>query len=123
MRKFRYLSVLLFLVALPLFAADHKADVYARATKLATILEDAQTSANITSPAWKSVANEAHYLSNMIMSDTSSHAAHELARDARTHVRLMRTAAGNGDAATAKAEAKAALEPVTKLIDWSAPAK
>lgn len=123
MRMFRFVSVLLLLVALPLFAADRKADVYAHATKLATILQDAQTSANITSPAWKSVANEAHYLTNMLMSDTGVHDAHELARDARTHVRLMRTAAGNGDAATARAEAKAALEPVTKLIDWSAPKK
>jgi hypothetical protein len=122
MRMLRYLSLLLVLVALPLFAANHKPDVYARATKLAAILEDAQTSATITSPAWKTVANEAHYLSNMLMSDTHG-APHDLASDARKHVRLMRTAAGAGDAATAKSEAKAALEPVTKLIDWSAPAK
>lgn len=123
MRLFRYLSLLAVVVALPLFAADNKPDVYARATKLAAILQDAQTTASITSPAWKSVANEAHHLANMLMSDTSSHTPHELARDARTHVRLMRTAAGNGDAATAKAEAQAALVPVTALIAWSGPSK
>lgn len=123
MRVSRYLPILA-LLALPLFAADHtKANVYPRATKLAAILEDAQSNANITAPSWKSIANEAHHLSNMIMSDTGSNHgdAHHLASEARKHIRLMRTAAGNGEAAGARSHAKEALTYVNQLVEWSAP--
>jgi hypothetical protein len=120
MRKLFLFSALALFIVLPALAS-RKADVYARSTKLAAILQDAQTSAAITDPAWKSVANEAHHLSNMIMSDLGPGHEHDIASAVRKHVREMRAAAAKGDAAGAKTHAGEALAELTKLIEWSAP--
>ncbi len=98
--------------------------VYNDATRLAALLQDAQTTNNVDSNVWKVVANEANSLANKLYGSTSgSSAARKDATDARMHVRAFRDAAMNGDAAGARAHASEAMPYVTKLIDWSSPAK
>lgn len=98
--------------------------VYNDATRLAALLQDAQTTDSVDSNVWKVVANEANSLANKLYGSTSgSSAARKDATDARTHVRAFRDAALSGDAAGARTHASEAMPYVTKLIDWSMPAK
>lgn len=97
-----------------------KASVYTDATRLGTLLRDAQTNVTIPAATWTTVAGEATTLANRVYARTSGD-AHRLAADARTHVRLMATAARAGDAAGARSHASEALPFVHQLIDWSMP--
>ncbi len=108
---------------MPVFAAN-KARVYNDSTRLAALLNDAQTTITVSSDVWRVVANEANSLANRIYGATGGNAtARAAARNAREHVRLFRQAALAGDAAGARTHATEAMTYVTKLIDWSAPKK
>jgi len=101
-----------------------KASVYIGATRLGSLLEDAQGKAMLTPAAWKSIAVEAEGLINKIVREAGGdRTAHKAATDARTHIREMRVAATAGNADGAKSHAGMALPYVYKLIEWSAPAK
>lgn len=101
-----------------------KERVYADASRLAALLDDAQTNITVSSDVWKVVANEANSLANRLYGSTAVNAtARAAARDARVHVRKFRDAALAGDAAGARTHASEAMPFVTQLIDWSAPAK
>ncbi len=105
-------------------SSSSKTRVYADATRLASLLQDAQTTDNVDSAVWKVVANEANSLANRIYGSTSGSAtARKAATEARTHVRAFRDAALAGDAAGARTHAGEAMQYVTQLIDWSSPAK
>jgi hypothetical protein len=115
-------AICILLAAMPAFAAN-KARVYSDATRLAALLNDAQTTITVSSDVWKVVANEANSLANRIYGATGGNAtARAAARNAREHVRQFRDAALAGDAAGARTHATEAMEYVTKLIDWSSPA-
>ncbi len=101
-----------------------KARVYADASRLAALLDDAQTNITVSSEVWKVVANEANSLANRLYGSTAvSATARTAARNAREHVRKFRDAALAGDAAGARTHASEAMPFVTQLIDWSSPAK
>ena len=117
-----YLLAICAFIALPTFAAN-KARVYNDATRLAALLNDAQTTISVSSDVWRVVANEANSLANRIYGSTAgSSTARAAARNAREHVRMFREAALKGDAAGARSHATEAMTFVAKLIDWSAPA-
>jgi hypothetical protein len=119
MKAYRWMFVLLCVVAMPAFAAN-KARAHDYSTRLASLLSDTQGSATITPAGWKAIANEANAMANKLYAATSSSAAaRKLARDARMHVREMHKAAMKGDAAGAKSHAAEALPFVYRLIDWS----
>jgi hypothetical protein len=119
----RYLLVICAFAAMPAFAAN-KTRVYNDATRLAALLNDAQTTITVSSDVWRVVANEANSLANRIYGATGGNAtARTAARNAREHVRAFRQAALAGDAAGARTHATEAMTYVTKLIDWSAPNK
>ena len=115
--------LLVFCLALvPLFATaqTHKhTKVWNDATRLAALLTDVQHTANFDSNVWKVVVNEANMLSNRIYAGSSGKTAKAAAKDLRTHVRQMREAAMNGDAAGARTHASEAQPFVYQLIDWS----
>lgn len=93
--------------------------VWNTATRLASLLSDAQnTKANLSPNTWKSIANESNALANRLVAETGGRAD---AREARTHVREMRSAALKGDADGARSHAGLALPFVYKVIDWAAP--
>ncbi|HSP16868.1 MAG TPA: hypothetical protein VLV78_19130 [Thermoanaerobaculia bacterium] len=118
-----FFAICILAAAMPAFAAN-KARVYNDATRLAVLLNDAQTTITVSSDVWRVVANEANSLANRIYGATGGNAtARGAARDARTHVRAFRDAALAGDAAGARTHATEAMTYVTKLIDWSAPKK
>jgi len=99
-----------------------KTRIYNDSTRLASLLQDVQSNANVSEAMWKTVANEANALANRIYGYTSGNAtARAAARDLRTHVREMRTAALAGDAPGARSHAGQALPFAYTLIDWSAP--
>ena len=101
-------------------SSSTKTRVYNDATRLAALLQDAQTTDNVDSNVWKVVANEANSLANRLYGATGGNsAARSAARDARTHVRQFHDAAMNGDAAGARTHATEAMQYVTKLIDWA----
>jgi len=124
-----FLAIATLALAIPAFAQSHaksssasKTRVYNDATRLAALLQDAQTTDNVEATSWKVIANEANALANRLYGYTGGSAtARAAARDARTHVRQFRDAAMNGDAAGARTHATEAMEYVTKLIDWSSP--
>lgn len=119
----RYLLVICALAAMPAFAAN-RTRVYNEATRLAALLNDAQTTITVSSDVWRVVANEANSLANRLYGATGGSAtARAAARNAREHVRAFRQAALAGDAAGGRAHATEAMPYVTKLIDWSAPKK
>lgn len=90
------------------------------ATRLASILQDVQANINVSSDAWRTVVNEANSLANRIYGNTSGNAtARAAARDLRMHVREMRKAALNGDAAGARQHAREALPFAYTLDDWA----
>ena len=100
-----------------------KSRVYNDATRLASLLRDAQTTVTVNADVWRTVGNEANSLANRLYGETSGNAtARAAARNLRDHVRQFRTAAQSGDASTARDHATAAMQFVTQLIDWSAPA-
>jgi predicted metalloendopeptidase len=122
MKKLRWVLLLLSFVALPAFA--QKARVHDYSTRLASLLQDAQSNAMLTPATWKAVANEANALANKLYAASVINAkARKLAGDARAHVRELHKAAMKGDADGAKAHAGMALPFVYQLIDWSAPPK
>ncbi|HXI13533.1 MAG TPA: hypothetical protein VNM92_12965 [Thermoanaerobaculia bacterium] len=91
------------------------------ATRLQALLSDVSHTANFDGGVWKTVGSEALVLSNRIYANSgSSSAARKLARETRTHVREMRNAAMNGDAAGARSHAAMAAPIVNQLVDWSA---
>ena len=102
--------------------ASSKAAVYADATRLGSLLRDAQTNITLPAATWRTIAGEATVLSNRLVVRTAGD-ARRIATDARKHVRLMATAARSGDAAAARSHAAEALPFVHQLIDWSAPAR
>jgi hypothetical protein len=113
--------LLLFLCALPLFAAPPaKMRVYNDSTRLASLLQDTQSRASLSPASWKAIANEANALANRIYANARGD-ARPIARDAREHVRELHHAAVSGDAAGAQSHAGMALPFVYRLIDWSAP--
>ena len=90
------------------------------ATRLAALLQDAQTTDNVDTNTWKVVANEANALANRLYGYTGGNStARAAARDARAQVRQFRDAAMAGDAASARSHATDAMQSVTKLIDWA----
>jgi hypothetical protein len=75
-------------------------------TRLAAILLDSQNQkVTISAEAWQKTANEANALANRIAASSGGKAAREL----RTHVHEMHSAAMNGDANGAREHAGAAL--------------
>ena len=101
-------------------SSSTKTRVYNDATRLAALLQDAQTADNVDTNVWKVVANEANSLANKLYGATGgSSTARAAAKDARDHVRQFRDAALAGDAATARTHATEAMPYVTKLIDWA----
>ena len=117
------LSLLLLLCALPLLAAPPaKMRVYDDSTRLASLLQDAQSKASLSPATWKAIGNEANALANRIYANARGD-ARPIARDAREHVRELHHAAVAGDAAGAQSHAGMALPFVYKLIDWSSPPK
>jgi len=122
MRKTLLLALALF-VALPAVASV-KSEVYRQGTRLAAILQDAQTNAAITDNSWKGIGREADALANGIMSDLANtfRDQHKISIDVRQEVRAMRFAAGRDrNAEEARAHARQALASLTKLLEWSAP--
>ncbi|HEY3052187.1 MAG TPA: hypothetical protein VGK04_02235 [Thermoanaerobaculia bacterium] len=104
--------------------APVKTRVYNDATSLAALLNDAQTTVTVSADAWKTIGNEANSLANRLYGATSGNStARAAATDARTHVREFRKAALAGDAEGARSHANMAMPFVTKLIEWSMPAK
>jgi hypothetical protein len=96
------------------------AAVYNDATRLAALLRDAQTTVSLSAASWRTIANEANALANRIYGRTAGNrTARAAARDLRTHVREMRTAALKGDAAAARDHANQALPFAYTLIDWA----
>lgn len=101
-----------------------KTRAWTDATRLGALLRDVQANINVDSAAWKTVANEANSLANRLYGETGSSAtARKAAREARTHVRAMRTAALAGDAAGARQHATEAMPYVMQVADWAAPAQ
>ncbi len=101
-------------------SSSTKTRVLNDATRLAALLQDAQTTDNVDTNTWKVVANEANALANRLYGYTGgSSTARAAAKDARTHVRAFRDAALAGDAAGARTHASEAMPYVTKLIDWA----
>jgi hypothetical protein len=90
------------------------------ATRLASLLRDAQTTVNVNSDVWKTVGNEANSLANRLYGETSGNStARAAAKNLRTHVRQFRQSAMSGDASGASTHAGEAMQYVTQLIDWS----
>ncbi|HKO58572.1 MAG TPA: hypothetical protein VJ276_22085 [Thermoanaerobaculia bacterium] len=121
MKRATYL-LLACVVVLPLLAqsATKKARVAADVARLASLLNDVQTTATVQANVWKTIGNEANVLTNRIYANTAgSPEARAAARDLRLHVREMRNAAMKGDAAGARDHAKQALPSAWKLIDWA----
>lgn len=103
--------------------AGSKSSVWTDTTRLEALLTDAQTNVNVSPAAWKVVGNEANMLANRIYAHSSGNAtARSAARDLRTHVREMHSAAMAGDAAGVRTHASMALPFADKLVDWSMPA-
>lgn len=97
-----------------------KARVNNDANRLASLLNDAQTTVTVNADVWKTVANEANSLANRLYGETSGNStARAAAKNLRTHVQEFRKAAMAGDAATARDHANQAMQYVTQLIDWS----
>lgn len=118
-RSLRWILIVSCLAALPLYAAN-RMRVFNDATRLAALLNDAQTGSNLSADTWKVIANEANALANRIYGNTAGNSvARSAARDLRMHVRQLRTAALAGDAAAAKSHASQALPYAYTLIDWS----
>jgi len=121
-RSLRWMLIVSCLAALPLVAQTSKRTtrVWNDATRLAALLNDAQTNANLSANTWKVIANEANALANRIYGNTAGNSqARSAAKDLRMHVREMRAAALAGDAAGAKSHASQALPFAYTLIDWS----
>ena len=90
------------------------------ATRLASLLRDAQTTVTVNADVWKTVGNEANSLANRLYGETSGNAtARSAARKLRDSVREFRTATQSGDASTARDRANDAMQYVTQLIDWA----
>lgn len=114
-----FAALLLVVAALPLSAAN-KAGVETSATRLASLLQDVQSTANVDATAWKTIANEANSLANRVYGYTAGNkTARSAATDLRMHVRELRKAAMAGDAAGARQHASEALPFAYKLIDWA----
>ena len=103
------IALVILVVATPLFAQSKMANDLSR---LSAILLDSQnTKVTISADAWKVTGNEAAALANRIAANSKQKAA----RDLQMHVREMRNAAVNGDAAGARAHAEAAMPFVYQL--------
>jgi hypothetical protein len=99
-----------------------KTRVWTETSRLASLLQDVQTTVSLSGGSWKTVANEANALANKVYGHTSgSSAARALAKDLRMHVRELHKAAMEGDADEARRHAREALPFAYKLIDWSTP--
>ena len=121
MKNLRWMLLLLCFTAMPAFAQKAKVNDYA--TRLASLLQDAQSKANLGPASWKALANEAVSLANKLYAYSAiQRQARKLAAEVQTHVRAMRHAADSGDAAGAREHAAQALPYVYQLIDWSQPA-
>jgi len=95
--------------------------VHNDAARLAALLRDVQGNIPYSDATWKAIANEANTLANRVYAGTvGNKAAHAAARDLRTHVREMRSAAMKGDAAGARSHAGMALPFAYTVIDWAA---
>jgi hypothetical protein len=93
--------------------------VWADVTRLSAILIDTQNQkVDIPADAWQKTANEANALANRIAMNAGGQKA---ARELRTHIHEMHSAAMSGDADGARAHAAKALPYAFQLIDWSAP--
>jgi len=122
MRKTLLVALALF-VALPAIASV-KSEVYRQGTRLAAILEDAQTNAAITDHSWKGIGREADMLANGIMSDLANtfREQHKISIEVSREVRAMRFSAGaDRNAEEARSHARKALVSLAKLLEWSAP--
>jgi hypothetical protein len=106
-----FLAVCTLVLALPLLAqtttsSSTKSRVLNDASRLAALLQDAQTTNNVDPNTWKVVANEANSLANRLYGATGGSST---ARDA----------ALAGDSDGARTHATEAMPYVTKLIDWA----
>lgn len=122
MRKTLLVAFALF-VALPAMASV-QSKVYGQGTRLAAILQDAQTNAAITDNSWNKIGREANSLANGIISDLANTFSeqHKIALEVHREIFAMRVAAArDGNAEQARAHARKALVPLTKLLEWSAP--
>jgi hypothetical protein len=122
MRKTLLVALALF-VALPVIASV-KSKVYQQGTRLAAILQDAQTNAAITDNSWNHIGREANSLANGIISDLANtfREQHKIALEVHREIFAMRVAAArDGNAEQARAHARKALVPLAKLLEWSAP--
>jgi phage terminase large subunit-like protein len=104
-------------VGLPLSAQSNKSRVASDLSRLSAILLDSQNQqVTISAAAWRVTGNEANALANRIAANASGQKA---ARDLRTPVHEMQTAALSGDAAGAQSHAGMAMPFVYQLSDWA----
>ena len=97
-----------------------KTRVWNDTTRLAGLLQDAQTNVTVSATVWTTVANEANALANRIYGSTGGNrTAHKAATELRAHVRELRKAAMAGDAAGVRTHASQAMPFATQLIEWS----
>ncbi|HUJ13096.1 MAG TPA: hypothetical protein VL284_04820 [Thermoanaerobaculia bacterium] len=114
--------ILLLLCALPASAQRRdrvrKAErIRSDASHLAAVLDDLQYQrVRFTDNVWRTSANEALALANRLYDETGGRAD---ARNARAHIRQMRTAVLRGNLAAARNHAQQALPYVHALSDWA----
>ncbi len=90
------------------------------ATRLASLLHDAQTTVSVNPAVWRTIGNEANTLANRVYANTSHNkTARMAARDVRTHVREFRQAALAGNASEARRHANMTMPFLNTLIDWA----
>lgn len=87
--------------------------------RLEAILLSVRSDATISADAWRRIGNEANVLAYRIYANTAATEGRSIAADLRKHVREMRTAAMNGNAAEARAHAAMALPFAYRLDDWA----
>jgi hypothetical protein len=122
MRKTLLVALALFM-ALPAMASV-KSEVYRQGTRLAAILQDAQTNAAITDNSWNHIGREANSLANGIISDLANtfREQHKISLEVHREIFAMRVAAARDrNAEEARAHARKALVPLAKLLEWAAP--
>jgi hypothetical protein len=102
----------------------NKPAAYAAATRLASLLADTQDKATLSADAWKTISNEATALGDRLGKTAKGSAEIRTnVIETKKHLHEMHEAAMKGDADGARAHAGMAMPYVSKLIDWSTPAK
>jgi len=121
MRKTILFLIIACLAVTPLFATTKSQRAYNDATRLASLLHDVNSSANVTmsDTTWRTISNEANTLANRVYANTNG-TTRTAARDARMHVREMRASAIKGDANGARQHAALAMPFVHTVINATA---